>query len=276
MPDSPSSTSPSSSTRSIRTLTIDYPAEDVGATYDLKGTILPVLPELTLLTRIDITLEEIFNLGLLVGILNALPDSVRILELDYEYNFDEDWKYNNLEEPVLTWKPNKLERICLRGADESANEDLYLIPLIKASPELQALRIPSVSSDHVKSFMETLGKSCSKLTYLVLNKNKAGHSWGGEAPLFEYIRQPLKMLRIDLAEDKYGDSSVVISTLLEYSAESLQEVRLHNVDGLPTELLDELVERCPNLKCIYHRDNYSYQSAYMITSKGWKYPVSHW
>ncbi|KAF8945661.1 hypothetical protein BGZ47_002221 [Haplosporangium gracile] len=191
----------------IRILTIDYPEEDIGATYDLEDTILPVLPELTLLTRMDITLEENFNLKLLVEILNASLDS----------------------------KPNKLERICLRGANESANKDLYLIPLIKASSELQALRIPSVSNDHVKSFMEALGESCPKLQYLVLNKHKADHSWGSKAPLFKHIRQPLEMLRIDLTEDKYGDSSAVISTLLKYSAESLQELRLHNVDGLSTE-----------------------------------------
>ncbi|KAG9066685.1 hypothetical protein KI688_012593 [Linnemannia hyalina] len=250
----------------IRTLTIDYPEHGVGATYDLKGTILPVLPELTLLTRIDITLDEIFNPELLFGILNVLPDSVHILEVDYEDYFDGDWKQSRVEEP---WKPNKLEHICFCGADESANEDLYLIPLIKASPELQALRIPSVSSDHVDSFMEALGESCPKLRYLVLNKHKADHSWGSEATLFDHIHQPLKMLRIDLAQDRY-ESSIVISTLLKYSVDSLQELRLHNVDGLPDELLDKLVEKCQNLKVIYHRDNYSYQSANMMTGRGWK------
>ncbi|KAF9538538.1 hypothetical protein EC957_006460 [Mortierella hygrophila] len=149
----------------------DSKTDGVGATYDFKGIILPVHPESTLLTRIDITLDEIFNPELLFGILNALPDLVLILEVDYENYFDGDWKQSRVEEP---WKPNKLKRICLCGADESANEDLYLIPLTKASLELQALRIPSISSDHDDSFMETLGESCPKLRYLVLNKHKVG------------------------------------------------------------------------------------------------------
>jgi len=84
----------------IRTLTIDHPKDDVCATYDLGVTILPVLPELTLLTRIDITLDEIFNPKLLVGVLNALPDSVRILEVDYEDYFYGDWKQSHVEEAI--------------------------------------------------------------------------------------------------------------------------------------------------------------------------------
>lgn len=251
----------------IRTLTIDYPEDSVGATYDLEDTILPVLSELTRLTRIDITLAESFNPELLVGILSALPDSVRILEVDYEYYFDADWKQIFVEKPVLTWKPTKLERICFRGNNTSAHEDVYLIPLIKASPELQALRIPSVSDDHADSFMKALGESCPKLRYLVLNKHKTDYSYGGEAYYFGYIRQPLKMLRIDLAHDRY-EGSTAISTLLKYSVDSLRELRLHNVDGLPEMLLDELVEKCPNLEVIYHRDNYSYQCANMISGRG--------
>ncbi|KAG0285678.1 hypothetical protein BGZ96_010115 [Linnemannia gamsii] len=238
-------------------------------TYDLESTILPVLPELTCLTRIEITMETIFSSDLLVGIFDALPDSVRILEIDYE-----DWRINPAEETVYTWKPkpNKLERICIRGDDESSGEDLYLIPLIKVSPELQALRVPSVSGDHVESFMRALGESCPKLRYLVLNKHKADHSYGNEAYLFEHIRQPLKMLRIDLAMDRYGDSSIVLSTLMKHSADSLQELRLHNVDGLPIEFLEDMVEKCPNLKVIYHRDNYSYQCSNMMIGRGWKPP----
>lgn len=255
----------------IRTLTIDYSKESVVATYDLKGTILPVLPELTWLTRINIKMETIFSSELLVGILSALPDSVRILEIDYEY-----WTFQSIGETALTWKPNRLERICLCGDDKSSNEDLYLIPLIKASPELQALRVPSISSDHVESFMVALGESCPKLRYLVLNKHKAGHSYGDEAYLFQHIRQPLKMLRIDLAQDRYGDSSVVLSTLLKHSADSLQELRLHNVDGLQFELLDEMVEKCPNLEEIQYRDNYSFQCANTMYGKGRKTPYVSW
>ncbi|KAK3834804.1 MAG: hypothetical protein JOS17DRAFT_737800 [Linnemannia elongata] len=251
----------------VRNLTIDYPKDVVHATYDLEGTILPVLPELTRLTRIGIVLDESFNPELLVGILSALPDSVRILEVDYEYYFANDWIKLLLEKSVLTWKPTNLERICFRGYDTSAHEDFYLIPLIKASPELQALRIPSISNDHVDSFMKTLGESCPKLRYLVLNKHKSDSSFGIEACFFGYICQPLKMLRIDLAHDKY-ERSIAISTLLKHSVDSLQELRLHNVDGLPESLLDELVEKCPNLEVIYHRDNYSYQCANMIWGRG--------
>ncbi|OAQ32860.1 hypothetical protein K457DRAFT_15935 [Linnemannia elongata AG-77] len=180
---------------------------DVCAIYDLEVTILPVLSELTLLTRIDITLDEIFNPELLVGILNTLPESVRILKVDYEDYFYGDWRQSHIKDP--------------------------------ASPELQALRIPSVSYDHVNSFMEALDNSCPKLRYLVLNKHKAGHSWDDEAYLFDHIRQPLKMLRIDLAQDRH-ESSIVISTMLKYSVDFLQDLRFHNAGGLPTALLDEL------------------------------------
>ncbi|KAK3844452.1 MAG: hypothetical protein J3R72DRAFT_438081 [Linnemannia gamsii] len=246
----------------IQTLTLDYPKKVIAATYLLEDSILPVLPTLTRLSRLDIKLDRSFNPELLFGILNALPDSVRILELDYEYYFDEDWKKFS-----VTWKPNKLERICLRGEDESQNEDHYLIPLIKASPELQALRIPSLSNAHVEDAMIALGQSCPKLRYLVLNKNKIPYSYGQEATLFHYIQQPLKMLRIDLVMDKY--SKVVFSTLLKHSANSLQEIRLHNMDGFEYESYQELVDGCPNLKDIYYRDNYSYTSSNMMRGKGY-------
>ncbi|KAF9340718.1 hypothetical protein BGZ91_000596, partial [Linnemannia elongata] len=205
----------------IRTLTINYPVDDVCAIYDLEVTILPVLSELTLLTRIDITLDEIFNPELLVGILNTLPESVRILKVDYEDYFYGDWRQSHIKDPGLTWKPYKLEQ-----------------PMFPRFP-LQALRNPSVSYDHVNSFMEALGNSCPKLTCLVLNKHKAGHSWDDEAYLFDHIRQPLKMLRIDLAQDRH-ESSIVISTMLKYSVDFLQDLRFHNADGVSTALLDEL------------------------------------
>ncbi|KAG0280366.1 hypothetical protein BGZ95_010376 [Linnemannia exigua] len=246
----------------IQTLTLDYSEDNIEATYLLEDSILPVFPALTHLTRLDIKLDVSFNPELLHGILNSLPDSLRILELDYEYYFDEDWKSLS-----ITWKPNKLERICLRGEDESKNEDLYLIPLIKASPELQALRIPSVSSGHVEDFMKALGQSCPKLRYLVLNKNKIPYSYGSEAFLFHYIQQPLKMLRIDLALDKY--SMNVFSTILKHSANSIQEIRLHNIDGLEFDSLEQLVDECPNLECLYYRDNYSFTSSNMMTGKGY-------
>lgn len=94
----------------IRTLTINYPVDDVCAIYDLEVTILPVLSELTILTRIDITLDEIFNPELLVGILNTLPESVRILKVDYEDYFYGDWRQSHIKDPGLTWKTYKLEQ----------------------------------------------------------------------------------------------------------------------------------------------------------------------
>ncbi|KAG0307152.1 hypothetical protein BGZ97_000501, partial [Linnemannia gamsii] len=63
---------------------INYSENSVRATYFLEDTIPPVLSELICLTRIDIILETIFSSELLAGILKALPDSVRILEMDYE------------------------------------------------------------------------------------------------------------------------------------------------------------------------------------------------
>ncbi|KAF9130914.1 hypothetical protein BGW39_002504 [Mortierella sp. 14UC] len=241
----------------IRTLNIDYSKDEVWSTYYIDDTILPVLPALTRLTRIDMRLEMYVDPELVIGILNPLPDSVRILELDYQNN--------RVEEPNRTWKPNELEQICFRGEDKAENEELYLVPVIKASPELRALRIPSFSSDHPGAFMEALGQSCPNLRYLVLNKNKVGFSWGNEALYFQHIQQPLKMLRIDLAQDRY--SNIVISTLLKYSAGSIQELRLHNMDGFPDEPVDQLVNQCPNLRCVYYRDNYSYQRPNMIEGK---------
>ncbi|KAF9923373.1 hypothetical protein FBU30_006555, partial [Linnemannia zychae] len=204
----------------IHTLTINYSDDIAGTTYILGSTILPVLPNMTVLERIDVVVEYGFNCDFLVQMMCNLPDSVKTLEIDYEEIFEGDLESYRKSHSNLTWKTNKLERICFRGGDTSSNEDLYLIPLIKASPNLKALRIPSVNSEYAEDFMIALGKSNPNLRYLVLNKNKANHSWGYEALYFKYIHQPLKMLRIDMAQDKDG-KNIVVDTLLEYSDQSI-------------------------------------------------------
>ncbi|KAF9090345.1 hypothetical protein BGX29_011535 [Mortierella sp. GBA35] len=238
----------------IRTLKIDYFASELSTTtYNIEGTILPVLPKLTLLTRVDMEVPEKFNPGLLFDILMALPESVRILELGFNQHFNFGWMYLHVDKRTVSWKPNKLKRIYLHGHGNSGFEDLYLISLIKSSPELQALRIPCVSDECAEEFMMTLGKSCPKLRYLYLNKTRGGSTYGAEAMYFKHIKQPLKVLRIDLAQD--GIEKVVISTLLSHSAHSLRELRFHNMKDVPNEYLEELVEKCPNLEYIFYRPN---------------------
>jgi hypothetical protein len=100
--------------------------------------------------------------------------------------------------------------------------------------------------------MVALGEARPKLRYLALNKHKADHSWGSETCLFEHIRQPHKILRIGLTQDKYGDSNAVISTLMKHSADSLLELRFHNVDGLPIEHYPDKVKNT-RVTCILCR-----------------------
>lgn len=95
---------------------------------------------------------------------------------------------------------------------------------------------------------------------LRLNRQYGAATFGEEWASFQHVQLPLKFLRVDL---RFDNINRVLSTLERYASESLEELRLENVEDKPEEWIDHLVGRCKKRKTLKYRLHYTSQSPMM-------------
>ncbi|KAG0043623.1 Exonuclease mut-7 [Gryganskiella cystojenkinii] len=202
-----------------------------------------------------------------------LPNSVRVLEVNsVDWYFDQDW-IRPSDELELRFEKNQLVRFSFTGETiDSKLSDLFLKPFLKHCPNLLDLVLCNIDSPENAEVLRTINTYLERLERLRLNPQSGSYYIGDEACSFDLIQLQLKFLRIDMRNNY---ENMVFSTLEGFASDSLEELRLENMEHVPDEWVEHLIERCPKLRELRFRPNYSYQSMETISSSGLGARFSH-